>query len=93
MKMQRSLPVEKQAGNPGARRRHLCIPKKTGEGRLFRPSPVCGGEGIRTPDPLNAIQVLSQLSYTPLREYNTKFPGGGQAHLGGRERQGTAYFR
>ena len=24
-----------------------------------------GGEGIRTPDPLNAIQVLSQLSYTP----------------------------
>ncbi len=26
---------------------------------------LCGGEGIRTPDPLNAIQVLSQLSYTP----------------------------
>ncbi len=24
-----------------------------------------GGEGSRTPDPLNAIQVLYQLSYTP----------------------------
>jgi hypothetical protein len=24
-----------------------------------------GAEGIRTPDPLNAIQVLSQLSYSP----------------------------
>jgi hypothetical protein len=26
---------------------------------------VCGGEGIRTPDPLLAKQVLYQLSYTP----------------------------
>ena len=25
-----------------------------------------GDEGIWTPDPLNAIQVLSQLSYTPI---------------------------
>gem|GEM_PF-2882204 len=25
-----------------------------------------GDEGIRTPDPLNAIQVLSQLSYIPV---------------------------
>ena len=24
-----------------------------------------GAEGIRTPDPLNAIEVLSQLSYSP----------------------------
>ena len=29
-------------------------------------SPICGGgKGIRTPDPLRARQVLSQLSYTP----------------------------
>jgi hypothetical protein len=25
----------------------------------------CGAEGIRTPDLLNAIQALSQLSYSP----------------------------
>jgi hypothetical protein len=25
----------------------------------------CGGKGIRTPDPLHAMQVLYQLSYTP----------------------------
>ena len=30
-------------------------------------SAVCGDEGIRTPDPLLARQVLSQLSYTPKR--------------------------
>ena len=28
-----------------------------------------GGEGIRTPDPLHAMQVLYQLSYTP-RSHN-----------------------
>ena len=26
---------------------------------------ICGGTGIRTPDPLHAMQVLYQLSYTP----------------------------
>ena len=26
-----------------------------------------GAEGIRTPDPLNAIEVLSQLSYSPMQ--------------------------
>ena len=26
-----------------------------------------GAEGSRTPDPLNAIEVLSQLSYSPTR--------------------------
>ena len=31
----------------------------------FISSAVCGDEGIRTPDPLLARQVLSQLSYTP----------------------------
>ena len=29
-------------------------------------SPGSGDEGIRTPDPLLARQVLSQLSYTPI---------------------------
>ena len=27
-----------------------------------------GADGVRTHDPLNAIQVLSQLSYSPTRE-------------------------
>ncbi len=28
---------------------------------------IGGGKGIRTPDPLHAMQVLYQLSYTPRR--------------------------
>ena len=32
---------------------------------VLRPSASHGGEGNRTPDLLNAIQALSQLSYTP----------------------------
>jgi hypothetical protein len=32
---------------------------------LFVPTFSHGGEGNRTPDLLNAIQALSQLSYTP----------------------------
>ena len=33
---------------------------------LDHPSMISGAEGIRTPDPLLARQVLSQLSYTPM---------------------------
>ena len=37
-----------------------------GDGRRFRlPTPFGGDEEDRTPDPLLARQVLSQLSYTP----------------------------
>ena len=32
--------------------------------------PMYGDEGIRTPDPLLARQVLSQLSYTPLHHFS-----------------------
>ena len=39
-----------------------------GGGRRFRlPTPFGGDEEDRTPDPLLAKQVLSQLSYTPTR--------------------------
>ena len=31
------------------------------------PLKLGGGKGIRTPDPLHAMQVLYQLSYTPGR--------------------------
>ena len=34
--------------------------------RLIYFSFPIGDEGVRTPDPLNAIQVLSQLSYIPV---------------------------
>ena len=38
----------------------------SGDGRRFRlPTPFGGDEEDRTPDPLLARQVLSQLSYTP----------------------------
>ena len=38
-----------------------------GDGRRFRlPTPFGGDEEDRTPDPLRARQVLSQLSYTPI---------------------------
>src|SRR6478752_8515716 len=48
-------------------RTNICLP--------WRPS---GGEGNRTPDLLNAIQALSQLSYAPGPLGNTKltFPSG-----------------
>ena len=35
---------------------------------LVAPSPLGGDEEVRTPDPLRAKQVLSQLSYTPISE-------------------------
>ena len=39
----------------------------SGDGRRFRlPTPCGGDEEDRTPDPLLARQVLSQLSYTPI---------------------------
>ena len=40
---------------------------------LFPRSPASGGEGNRTPDLLNAIQALSQLSYAP-RRHSQHFP-------------------
>ena len=49
----------------------------SGDGRRFRlPTPFGGDEEDRTPDPLLARQVLSQLSYTP--KYTIK-----QIHLNG----------
>ncbi len=33
-----------------------------------------GAEGIRTPDPHNAIVVLYQLSYDPIQFYECKVP-------------------
>ena len=35
---------------------------------LVLPLPLGGDEEVRTPDPLRAKQVLSQLSYTPISE-------------------------
>mgnify|MGYP007129822726 CR=1 FL=1 len=41
-----------------------------GDGRRFRlPTPFGGDEEDRTPDPLLARQVLSQLSYTPKGDF------------------------
>ena len=37
-------------------------------------SPFGGDEGVRTPDPLLAKQVLSQLSYTPIIGFSMKLP-------------------
>ena len=43
-------------------------------GRLFKLLKPCGAKGIRTPDLLNAIQTLSQLSYSPkMLELKRKF--------------------
>ena len=46
---------------------------------LVLPLPLGGDEEVRTPDPLRAKQVLSQLSYTPvvsskLNNYTSLFP-------------------
>gem|GEM_PF-6566524 len=37
----------------------------TKKSRCFTSDSLCGGKGNRTPDLLNAIQTLYQLSYTP----------------------------
>ena len=45
-----------------------------GDGRRFRlPTPFGGDEEDRTPDPLLARQVLSQLSYTPMVLFSKLF--------------------
>ena len=51
----------------GARSNHLSY-EPIVKAAVFRPArPPCGGdEEVRTPDPLRARQVLSQLSYTPI---------------------------
>ena len=51
-------------------------PKKTTPGQVptehwLGPEPHNGAEGSRTPDLLNAIQALSQLSYSPFTDYLT----------------------
>ena len=47
----------------------------SGDGRRFRlPTPFGGDEEDRTPDPLLARQVLSQLSYTPMVLFSKLFP-------------------
>ena len=52
----------------GARSNHLSY-EPIVKAAVFRPArPPCGGdEEVRTPDPLRARQVLSQLSYTPIK--------------------------
>ena len=53
----------------GVRSNHLSYKPMLvfGDGRRFRlPTPFGGDEEDRTPDPLLARQVLSQLSYTPV---------------------------
>ena len=53
----------------GVRSNHLSYKPISvfGDGRRFRlPTPFGGDEEVRTPDPLLARQVLSQLSYTPV---------------------------
>ena len=59
----------------GVRSNHLSYkPMCFGGGRRFRlPTPFGGDEEDRTPDPLLARQVLSQLSYTPIYTGLRKF--------------------
>ena len=43
------------------------MPYRRGSLRTPLPAKTGGAEGIRTPDPHNAIVVLYQLSYDPIR--------------------------
>ena len=54
-------------GLEGARTHYSRRPRPPSQSsKMVLVSVHCGGaEGIRTPDPLNAIEVLSQLSYSP----------------------------
>ena len=44
---------------------------------------IGGAEGIRTPDPLHAKQVLSQLSYSPKVVWDTNYMHGVGGWIGG----------
>ena len=60
----------------GVRSNHLSYKPMLvfGDGRRFRlPTPFGGDEEDRTPDPLRARQVLSQLSYTPMVLFSKLF--------------------
>ena len=45
----------------------LFMGKVYGKSANIKSPRLGGGEGIRTPDPVNAIHVLYQLSYTPTK--------------------------
>ena len=80
----RVLPFRKVVGSSGlepptsrlsgARSNHLSY-EPIVKAAVFRPArPPCGGdEEVRTPDPLRARQVLSQLSYTPILTHESFF--------------------
>ena len=53
----------------GARSNHLSYEPTLVSVYLVSSSPIGGDDGNRTHDPLLAGQVLSQLSYTPIRGY------------------------
>ena len=46
--------------------RYMCVNSSIYSSLNIFSVPTSGAEGIRTPDPLLARQVLSQLSYNPL---------------------------
>ena len=59
--------MEESGGAPGCHRRNTQLRTKDVLGAMTVKvgKKLGGAEGIRTPDPLNAIEVLSQLSYSP----------------------------
>lgn len=64
MKVQRGLNDQVEGGG--------CMPEREIR-RWMHCDRIGGAEEIRTPDPLNAIQVLFQLSYSPTRRSGCRF--------------------
>ena len=58
--MHYSIPVRDDSRLSGKDAKELAL-----HGIILPTAKNGGAEGIRTPDPLNAIEVLSQLSYSP----------------------------
>ncbi len=58
--MRYTVPMPEDSLVPGMSAEDMAL-----NGSVLSTVPVGGAEGIRTPDPLNAIEVLSQLSYSP----------------------------
>lgn len=50
---------------------HADVSKPTEIPASFISLPFRGATGTRTPDPLHAMQVLYQLSYSPIRMFST----------------------
>ena len=69
--------------------RRACVDEKTGRNR---PVSICGAKGIRTPDPLHAMEMRYQLRHSPKFNYRLLFePIDNLPQVGMKTKLGVSY--